>query len=93
MRRAVTGNELRWTWARASVGYVLSRLKRRWFLVVVRPEPVRDKRRDDQQALEEIRRLFARYREVARHGQAKERDDSLETRAREVKRAERLSGR
>jgi len=36
----------------------------------VRPEPVRDMRRDDQQALEEIRRLFARYRQIARHGQA-----------------------
>jgi hypothetical protein len=41
----------------------------------MRPEPVRDMRCDDQQALEEIRRLFARYREAARHGQAKERDD------------------
>ena len=39
----------------------------------VRPEPVRDMRRDDQQALEEIRRLFARYRQIARHGQATER--------------------
>jgi len=38
---------------------------------------VRDTRRDDQQALEEIRRLFARYREAARHGQVKERDDTL----------------
>jgi hypothetical protein len=45
--------------------------------VTVRPEPVRDTRRDDQQALEEIRRLFARYREAARHGQVKERDDTL----------------
>ena len=40
----------------------------------MRPEPVRDRRRDDQQALDEIRRLFARYREAARHGQVKERD-------------------
>jgi hypothetical protein len=43
--------------------------------VTVRPGPVRDRRRDDEQALEEIRRLFARYREAARHGQAKERGD------------------
>ena len=35
------------------------------FLVQVTPGPVRDTRRDDQQALEEIRRLFARYRQVA----------------------------
>jgi hypothetical protein len=62
-------------------------LRRRWFLVVVRPEAVRDKRRDDQQALEEIRRLFARYREVARHGQAKERDAPREARTDEAKRA------
>jgi hypothetical protein len=55
--------------------------------VAVRPEPVRDTRRDDQQALEEIRRLFARYRQAARHGQAKERDESLEARADEAKRA------
>ena len=33
------------------------------------PEPDRDTRRDDEQALEEIRRLFTRYRERARHGQ------------------------
>ena len=31
-------------------------------------EPDRDTRSDDEQALEEIRRLFARYRQVARHG-------------------------
>ena len=55
--------------------------------MVVRPEPVRDMRRDDQQALEEIRRLFARYREVARHGQAKERDKPPEARTDEAKRA------
>jgi hypothetical protein len=54
--------------------------------VAVRPEPVRDTRRDDEQALEEIRRLFARYRQAARHGQAKERDDSLVARADEAKR-------
>jgi hypothetical protein len=58
-------------------------------LVIVRPEPVRDHmRRDDQQALEEIRRLFARYREAARHGQVKERDDSPEARPDEPRRAE-----
>ena len=53
----------------------------------VRPEPVRDMRRDDQQALEEIRRLFARYRQIARHGQATERHEPPEARTDEAKRA------
>jgi hypothetical protein len=41
-------------------------------------EPDRDIRSDDEQALEEIRRLFARYREVARHGMVTERDETAE---------------
>jgi hypothetical protein len=43
-------------------------------------EPDRDIRRDDEQALEEIRQLFARYRQVARHGIVAERDDTAEER-------------
>jgi hypothetical protein len=39
-------------------------------------EPDRNIRRDDEQALEEIRQLFARYRKVARHGRATERDET-----------------
>ena len=31
----------------------------------------------DEQALEEIRQLFARYRRIARHGMVTERDESL----------------
>ena len=61
--------------------------------MTVRPQPVRDKRREDEQALEEIRRLFARYREAARHGQTKERDDSPEPRIDKVKRAGPVPGR
>lgn len=38
-------------------------------------EPDRDVRHDDEQALEEIRQLFARYRRLARHGMVTERDD------------------
>jgi hypothetical protein len=38
-----------------------------------RREPDRDTRHDEQQALEEIRVLFARYRQVARHGMVTER--------------------
>ena len=41
-------------------------------------EPDRDIRRDDEEALEEIRRLFARYRQVARHGMVTERDETAE---------------
>jgi hypothetical protein len=32
----------------------------------MKPEPDRGTRRDDEQAVEEIRRLFARYRQTAR---------------------------
>jgi hypothetical protein len=32
-------------------------------------------RRDDEQAREEIRELFARYRRIARHGMVSERDE------------------
>jgi hypothetical protein len=32
-------------------------------------------RKDDEQALEEIRQLFARYRRIARHGMVTERDE------------------
>ncbi|HEX2412657.1 MAG TPA: hypothetical protein VHJ39_15930 [Solirubrobacteraceae bacterium] len=41
-------------------------------------EPDRDTRSDDEQALEEIRRLFARYRQIARHGMVAERDEAAE---------------
>jgi hypothetical protein len=51
--------------------------------VDARPEPDRDTRRDDNEALEEIRRLFARYRRGARHGQVTERDEPSEVRAEE----------
>jgi hypothetical protein len=43
--------------------------------VGVGPEPDRDTRGDDQLALEEIRRLFDRYRRIARHGMVSERDE------------------
>jgi hypothetical protein len=38
----------------------------------------RDTRSDDEQALEEIRQLFARYRQIARHGMVTERDEAAE---------------
>ena len=57
-------------------------------MVTVEPRPVRDKRRDDQEALEEIRRLFARYREAARHGRVRDRDDWPKTRVGERSRAQ-----
>jgi hypothetical protein len=46
-----------------------------------RREPDRDTRRDEQQALEEIRLLFTRYRQMARHGRVTERDEHAELRA------------
>ena len=41
-------------------------------------EQDRDVQDDDEQALEEIRQLFARYRRIARHGMVTERDESAE---------------
>ena len=49
-------------------------------MVAVQPQPDRDTRHDDQLALEEIRLLFARYRQIARHGQAIARDEPPEAR-------------
>jgi hypothetical protein len=51
--------------------------------VSVRYEPDRDSRGDEQEALEEIRRLFARYRQVVRHGMVAERDEPAELRPHE----------
>jgi hypothetical protein len=47
-------------------------------LACLKCEPDRDTRGDDEQALEEIRRRFARYRRIARHGMATERDETPE---------------
>ena len=58
-----------------------------------RREPDRDARRDEQQALEEIRLLFARYRQIARHGVVTERDEHAELRAEESKATPVLAGR
>jgi hypothetical protein len=44
--------------------------------VSVEREPDRHTRGDDQPALEEIRRLFERYRQIARHGMVTERDEN-----------------
>jgi hypothetical protein len=63
------------------------------FLVNVKPAPVRDTRRDDEQAMEEIRRLFARYRRVARHGQVTERHESPQARRDDAKEAAAPPGR
>ena len=43
-------------------------------------EPDRDVRHEDEQALEEIRQLFARYRRIARHGMVTERDERADER-------------
>jgi hypothetical protein len=55
-------------------------------------EPDRDPRRDDQQALEEIRRLFARYREAARHGIVAEHDELDELRPEESEESQLVAG-
>jgi hypothetical protein len=50
----------------------------------------RSMRRDDEAALEEIRQLFARYRQVARHGMVTERDEPAEDSQPEPALAERV---
>jgi hypothetical protein len=52
-------------------------------LVSVGTEPDRETHDDEQQALEEIRRLFARYRQAARHGMVTERDEPTEAQPKE----------
>jgi hypothetical protein len=52
----------------------------------------RDPRRDDQQALEEIRRLFAHYREAARHGIVAEHDELDELRPEESEESQLVAG-
>jgi hypothetical protein len=47
----------------------------------------RDRPSNEDQALEEIRRLFARYRQVARHGMVTERDEPAELRAQDPEEA------
>ena len=56
-------------------------------------EPDRETRGDEQQALEEIRLLFARYRQMARHGMVTERDEHAELQAEESRDAPALAGR
>jgi hypothetical protein len=56
-------------------------------------DPERSTRRHDEQALEEIRLLFARYRQAARHGQAAEREDRATTLAPEREEAVRRTER
>lgn len=56
-------------------------------------EPDPDARSDNEQALEEIRRLFARYRQTARHGVVTERDETPEAHAQDAEAAPALAGR
>jgi len=58
-----------------------------------RREPDRDTRYDEHQALEEIRLLFARYRQMARHGMVTEHDEHAERRAEGSKDTPALAGR
>jgi hypothetical protein len=56
-------------------------------------EPDRHTRSDDEQALEEIRRLFARYRGAARHGVVTERHETPQAPAEDPETAADLVGR
>jgi hypothetical protein len=44
-------------------------------------DPGREKRQDEQEALDEFHRLFARKRQTARHGRVTEHDEPPEPRA------------
>jgi hypothetical protein len=57
--------------------------------VDVKLDPERSTRRHDEQALEEIRLLFARYRQTARHGRAVEREEHATARTSEREEAAR----
>jgi hypothetical protein len=61
--------------------------------VAVAYEPDRETRGDEQQALEEIRRLFERYRQTARHGIVTERYEPAHARAEESDEAADQTGR
>ena len=50
-------------------------------------EADRETRGDESQALEEIRQLFARYRQIARHGVVAEHAEPVEAHAEEPNRA------
>jgi hypothetical protein len=54
-------------------------------------ETDRDTRAEDQQALEEIRGLFARYRRIARHGVVSERAERDESADRDPVETEEVS--
>ena len=56
-------------------------------------EPDHDKQRDDELALDEIRRLFARYRRIARHAIVTEHDEAPQPLAEEPEKAPALTGR
>jgi hypothetical protein len=56
-------------------------------------ETDRDQHATEEQALEEIRLLFARYRRAARHGMVTERDEPVEPRATDSEDAPALAGR
>jgi hypothetical protein len=56
-------------------------------------EPDRDPRHDEEQALEEIRLLFERYRRVARHGMVTEQHESAEPFAEDKEATPALAGR
>jgi hypothetical protein len=55
-------------------------------------DPGQDEPRKDDQALEEIRRLFARYRQPRRFGQVAERDEPPEDREQEAAPSDRPAG-
>jgi hypothetical protein len=55
-------------------------------------EPDRDSRHDEE-ALEEIRLLFARYRQIARHGMVSEQHAQFESRPAESRDVPALAGR
>ena len=57
-----------------------------------RDEPDRDPRADEE-ALEEIRLLFVRYRRIARHGTVTEHDEQTESRGAESSDVPALAGR
>jgi hypothetical protein len=59
----------------------------------IEDDPSRETRHSDQEALDEMHRLFVRNRETARHGQVIEHDETPELRPKHPDQAPALPGR
>jgi hypothetical protein len=83
-RVRVAAGRLVWTSARTSVSWMSPSRSKEVVLVSVALEPDRDTPGDETQAFEEIRELFARYRQIARYAVVVEHAEPADARAEEA---------